>query len=275
MLSLSFGCRIGWCLLRAGHHNDFSDHIVNRISLLAFFSGFVVYVLGWAQVLDAKWMPKLNRAALIGTVVFAFLIFATSVWAELLSGEKRKRVYDGNLMVIVIMHVVLAFVFFYLAVRLRSRLMALYKKSQSRLALATSRKVMAATAVCVLCFVERAFFWCYEPITGKEFPGDVYPWMYYEVPELLPGIAMIFLIAPSTKAKTRPSSSQNAGAGIGKHKGCLCWCCRKHDRTLHNELPRSPRSVHSGPQYYGDEYSDDSDVEHAPQRQTLRRPLLQ
>ena len=49
-------------------------------------SGFVVYVLGWAQVLDAKWMPKLNRAALIGTVVFAFLIFATSVWAELLSG---------------------------------------------------------------------------------------------------------------------------------------------------------------------------------------------
>lgn len=97
----------------------------------------------------------------------------------------------------------------------------------------------------------------------------------YEVPELLPGIAMIFLIAPSTKAKTRPSSSQNAGAGIGKHKGCLCWCCRKHDRTLHNELPRSPRSVHSGPQYYGDEYSDDSDVEHAPQRQTLRRPLLQ
>lgn len=50
-------------------------------------SGFVVYVLGWAEVLDAKWLPRLNRIALIGNIVFATLIFVSSIVAAALTGE--------------------------------------------------------------------------------------------------------------------------------------------------------------------------------------------
>ena len=50
-------------------------------------SGFVVYVLGWAEVLDAKWLPRLNRIALVSNIVFATLIFVSSVVAAALTGE--------------------------------------------------------------------------------------------------------------------------------------------------------------------------------------------
>lgn len=112
MIAVSFGLRTGWCFLRV-MNNGFLEHTLNRLALLAFFAcvvcrvrvaarlvayitaamavlpcrAFAIYVLGWAEMLDSEWMPKLNRIALVFNIVFSVAIVASSVVAELLSGR--------------------------------------------------------------------------------------------------------------------------------------------------------------------------------------------
>lgn len=131
-----------------------------------------------------------------------------------------------------LMHLVLAIAFLVLGHRLRRRLMMLYERTQSAMASNTAKKIMLAAAVCSICFFVRSVFWMWAPVTGDVLGGAdstvnsiVYPWFYYEVPEILPGIAMMHLIAPrpqSTSAKGQ-SSNFEAGAGMGKKRCCNCW----------------------------------------------------
>ena len=142
---------------------------------------------------------------------------------------------DANIGVIVVMFMVLALLFVYLCLKLRRRLLSVFKAVNSVLAVSAARKILIATVVCVVCFLERSIFWLYEPVTDDTLgvaDKYLYPWVYYNVPELVPGIAMMLLIAPSTTASRkgaadgggRSSSNINAGAGIGGRKSCCWWC---------------------------------------------------
>lgn len=144
---------------------------------------------------------------------------------------------DANIGVIVVMFLVLALLFVYLCFKLRRRLLSVFKAVNSVLAVSAARKILIATVVCVVCFLVRSIFWLYEPITDSTLGSAdkyLYPWLYYNVPELVPGVAMMLLIAPSTTASRkgppdagrdrRAATNMNAGAGIGGRKTCCWWC---------------------------------------------------
>lgn len=98
---------------------------------------------------------------------------------------------DTNIILIVVVQLVLSLLFVVLCAKLRRRLHIVFSQVQSTVALHASRKIAVATWVCVVCFLLRAFFWLYEPVTG-DYPGNAetdkffYPWWYYQVPELVP-----------------------------------------------------------------------------------------
>jgi hypothetical protein len=71
---------------------------------------------------------------------------------------------------------------------------------------AMSRKVVLATSVCSFLFAVRCLVFLYYPIIGS-FPTMfidryMYPYLYYEIPEIVPGLLLLWLTTPSTSSQT-------------------------------------------------------------------------
>jgi len=94
------------------------------------------------------------------------------------------------------------------------------------------RQVTSATCLCCFFFLERAVFWLYQPLTGHTLGANnptlddcVYPWLYYQLPEIIPGVAMILFLAPaplrSDELLHMPAVNHGTGAGTGGGTGLL------------------------------------------------------
>eukprot|EP00937_MAST-01D_sp_MAST-1D-sp2_P005760 g5760.t1 len=206
-LAVSFTVRCIWIVLRGlvdpRKEYDVAEQVVNRIALLFYFTGYSFVV---ALVMDRVRVQAKGFLSTAGTsrtwanlwrgVVLVWLIsFATTLWWALKRSNRVTRYFLPALF----------FLMSLLFLRYGLRLHALHR-SNGGAHRPTYWLAVAACASAVLFFVRFALY-LYEAAAGTFLNGGgaVYPYFFYEVPELVPG-ALILLAMRRLRA-------QSAGQG--------------------------------------------------------------
>ena len=221
-LAASFGLRIVWIALvgvadpRAQDDNaDMAVFFVNKIAFATFFTAFsfVVARLTSLRSLLVK-RSQIKRDAIsrgwfifLSTNVVAYVACATLIVLRVLlpedCGEKgdapnRGRCFHYGVVIFSCGYLLLGF-FFAMFVASTARSVPCNPHQRRFL-----RRLLVVTSILVIVFAMRFVVFVYEPITGAYLPKPMYPYMFYEIPELVSGWILLVAMSMSVK-ETRPT----------------------------------------------------------------------
>ena len=135
-------------------------------------------------------------------------IYRFSVSDRSKATEKGDAMYQAEQATFVIFFLILGGYFAYYGTWLRRML-------HGEAFTAKRKRVSIAAAACLALFLLRGAMYAYNPITGSYTPDWTYPWFFYEVPEVLPGMLLLWIMHPgsasrkSSSADSRSSTSGN------------------------------------------------------------------
>lgn len=127
-------------------------------------------------------------------------------------------------------------------------------------------RVTTMQVVCVVLFFMRALLFSFSPLFGIDVSEDklVYPWLFYPIPELVPGLLLLGTTAPDPRRGC--CCCGRGGRPRQRHRktGRWCSCCRQkrpseEGTRLVSSVASYASAAGAGPGRTGDRPWDDAD----------------
>eukprot|EP00297_Palpitomonas_bilix_P003861 CAMPEP_0113918930 /NCGR_PEP_ID=MMETSP0780_2-20120614/33639_1 /TAXON_ID=652834 /ORGANISM="Palpitomonas bilix" /LENGTH=588 /DNA_ID=CAMNT_0000918821 /DNA_START=131 /DNA_END=1897 /DNA_ORIENTATION=- /assembly_acc=CAM_ASM_000599 len=306
-LFLSCAARAYWFL-----ENTYLDNttilevvlVVNRVSIMLLFTSFSFVIFFWAAIpFRTTSTPKRSRPSSGNTglrgkgdkVLLAAIVVVNIVMIGALGGDTALvasnaktmllAIYHANLVFIASTFVLLSFGFLIFGLKLYA---AVHKSAQNTKTFSSSSrniqrkadKILALTSIFFICNIVRAFFWTCDFLFNITvfFEPDVspyvYPWLYYQVPDIIPGLCCLYVIRASPEqlkkdvdetrsifarirraaSRTRQSSDKESSLATDEHESTRPLNIPRPSQSSfgRNELElRSPASMSESPELDG------------------------
>lgn len=156
----------------------------------------------------------------VNAVLYIAVLCDSAIVHYFSSGSTRTMLENVDLTLIFLVYVILSVVLGVLGYRLQRKAVKVLQNYPTRFRRRLTAKLAAATIISVFCFFSRAVMFLYHPLTGQlYFPtlDDVlYPYFFYHVPELVPLVTMMVMLAPRAVAR-RSRKSSSSGAVSSSH----------------------------------------------------------
>ena len=124
--------------------------------------------------------------------------------------DQNNKIYTFETLSIAFFFLVLSLLYLWYGIRVLAIVRAI---SQDKTALKkpitviVARRTLVIMAVCVICFLAGGLCSIYQPLTGHSFPASMYhilyPWFVYPVPDLIPSVLVLFMLAPKNRLPRR------------------------------------------------------------------------
>eukprot|EP00753_Platysulcus_tardus_P015030 PLAT4727.1.p1 GENE.PLAT4727.1~~PLAT4727.1.p1 ORF type:complete len:342 (+),score=134.52 PLAT4727.1:31-1026(+) len=219
-LALSLVLRMVWVALVSGESEEYyhtaarPSYALNRVALALTFTSFSFVTAFWANVLNVTFHKAERRP--FGLFRSTSMFFATNVAMYLATvlllvvrlGVNDWKGYNAEIECVAFLFLVLSAFFLYFG----SKLVRSLPKTASGTRSVQARRVLFSAVACTIAFLLRFIVLLYHPLTGKDFPEPfgyiLYPYFFYEVPELVPAAALLLMMrGHSAGGALRDSSS--------------------------------------------------------------------
>ncbi len=224
-MCIAFAFRIGWSWSQCHDAAEIKDlmfeRVVNRISMMFFFSAFSVVVYAWIVTFDKDRRRRTKIMFLVWNI--CLYIFVLSVCIFIPDEDKYGLVYQLSMVVIALSFLVLGLIILFVGCTMKARLQDL---AQSQIVRDNVSRLNLIMSICTICFLVRFIMFCVSPfyyVELKNMPtidAVLYPWFFYPVPEIIPGLVVLYFTGSSgggylkarTYGNTRQSFSNARGA---------------------------------------------------------------
>jgi len=188
----------------------------NRLAICFQLTGISLLVLIWAKsVTDVSFHINLVKIC----VTFNVVVYIVMVITGIIFYNNNDAYFINILFICFISLVSVAFVFTY-SLALRIKLTTV----QCRELEAVVKKLTRVSGILSICFFLRSICFAYSPITGNsKTPVDwinsiIYPWFFYQIPELIPAVVIIISIAPRVSVFRKREGGYDTESVVNEHE---------------------------------------------------------
>ena len=204
--------------------------------------GGVSVLQRWCGSLAAYCCEEKKRAACALLNIFVWLVSLSLAVADNARPDMelgKGGLYHGGVLLLAILALLLSLLFLYYGGRLwwklRTRQRSTFSQKSKANFQRTAAKVLLVSCIVTVCFGIKFLCFLWQPATGNYFPVEgFYPYMFYLVPDVVPVVALLLVLAPPTEEFRRMSKSvfvppsrhrkgsANAGATAGAGGAVEC-----------------------------------------------------
>lgn len=196
LITTCFTLRVIWLILRASKSNDSFEDVLNSSILLIQFTAFCFYLSMWAEAIQVSSRNRWTSPPIMVWGLILLVIFSQVILLFLSLRSQESQAYDNSMLLHGACFLLLSIGFVYYGLGLRKSIISFEVTPKVTKQL---RKIQATAAICSFCFGLRAVFLTYRPISIKLgispcISSLLYPHLIYDIPEITPGLTMLFLL---------------------------------------------------------------------------------
>jgi len=209
-LTLFVTARIVWLTLHTFYASqDLATFILNRFSLVFFFTSFTLILLYWAESFHKNYyetkafLPRLGWIFFISNFVLYVYQFVIIILFAFGSEDREGNpVYEANIVSDIALSAVISVGFFIYGILLFTRV----KNMEDDTSPDRKRelmKILFITIIFTACFLVKCVFVLYRPITSHLLPEIPFYIFNYFLPELIPSLLQIYVSETTKEQQAR------------------------------------------------------------------------